>query len=389
MARRVYLHIGPPKTGTSFLQTAWFQHRDDLASQGVFYPGDQFMDQFRASAVILEKTRVTERYGPRDLGMWDALTARVRDWDGDAILSSEHYAIGSAARARATFDALAGVADEVHVVATLRDLARQIPAAWQQSVKQGSDETFDAYWRSLAADSSRGFWHAQDLPPMLTRWTQGIDPDRVHLVTHTRAGSGPSLLWERMCEVTGVDASILRPVARTNESMGVVHIEMLRRINASLPEDRDRIDMGRMTKSFVTRQILSPVETASGSSGMTLPDDAQAWVVERNAAMVADLRGRGHDVVGDLDDLVPAAEPAPGRTPESVTDEEIAELAPPAFAEFFVHELERRQAEQELRRENRRLRRQLREAQDAGAPDPARSRLRRVAGRVRRAVQPS
>ena len=61
MARRVFLHIGPPKTGTSFLQAAWFQHREDLARQGLLYPGRHLMSQFRASAVALDKGPVVAR----------------------------------------------------------------------------------------------------------------------------------------------------------------------------------------------------------------------------------------------------------------------------------------------------------------------------------------
>ena len=35
----VYLHVGLPKTGTTTLQAALDHHVDDLAEQGVLYPG--------------------------------------------------------------------------------------------------------------------------------------------------------------------------------------------------------------------------------------------------------------------------------------------------------------------------------------------------------------
>ena len=95
MARRVFLHIGPPKTGTSFLQAAWWQHREELAEQGLLFPGDQRMAHFRAAAVLLEKTRITDRMRPETLRMWDRLTDEVAAWDGDAIISDEHFAPAS------------------------------------------------------------------------------------------------------------------------------------------------------------------------------------------------------------------------------------------------------------------------------------------------------
>ena len=47
---------------------------------------------------------------------------------------------------------------------------------------------------------------------------------------------------------------------------------------------------------------------------------------ERSAAIVADLRASSYDVVGDLDDLLPAP-PRDGRTPDDATDEELLAAA--------------------------------------------------------------
>jgi len=389
MARRLYLHIGPPKTGTSYLQAAWFQHRSELAEQGVLYPGDEPMDQFRASAVVLQKSRVTDRMPPSHLTAWERLTSAVRDWDTDAILSSEHYALASAARAKAILDEASGLATEVHLLVTVRDLARQVPAAWQQSVKQGNDETFDDYWRGLASDHRRGFWQGQDLPALLDRWTQGLPPERVHLVVHGAPGSPRGLLWERVCSVTGVDPGILRPVKRTNESLGVVQIEFLRRVNAQLPADRDRIDMGRLTKSTVSTQVLAP---SGDAVEMGLPADALSWLRERSGEMVDALRTRDYDVVGDLADLMPADRPNAGRSPDLVQDSEVAEVAAGAFARMLVQELERKKTERRLKDEIAELRKKVRDAKAGprtGQTSSVRRRLsglrRRVSGAVGRA----
>ena len=383
MARRTYLHVGPPKTGTTFLQAAWFQHRQELADQGVLYHGDRQVDQFRAAALALGKTSITERLTPAQQQAWRSLTSAVGEWQGDAIVSDEHYALASAPKAQAILEELGGLTDELHVVVTARDLARQVPAAWQQSVKHGSNETFDDYWRRLAADPKAGFWHAQNLPSALDRWTQGIPPERVHVVVHGGPGSPRNLLWDRMCQVTGVDPSILQPVKQANESLGVVHVELLRRINAALPPHRDHIDMSRFTKGFVTTEVL----VRSGQPvSLALPDETRAWARERGAAIVAGLREREYDVVGDLEDLLPAEATPGGRTPDSVSDSELAELAAEAFAHLMVHAQEAQQTRQDLRRENRQLREQLtrpgRPAAGAAATLP-----RRVARRARRTVR--
>ena len=49
MARRVYLHIGLPKTGTTYLQTLMWNNREVLAGQGVLLPGDSRRQHLWAS----------------------------------------------------------------------------------------------------------------------------------------------------------------------------------------------------------------------------------------------------------------------------------------------------------------------------------------------------
>ena len=52
MARRVYVHVGLPKTGTTFLQTTMWHNRAQLAAQGFLYPGEKRMDHFHASNAV-------------------------------------------------------------------------------------------------------------------------------------------------------------------------------------------------------------------------------------------------------------------------------------------------------------------------------------------------
>jgi hypothetical protein len=55
-------------------------------------------------------------------------------------------------------------------------------------------------------------------------------------------------------------------------------------------------------------------------------------------------------VVGDLADLVPDPTPPSGRTPDDVTEAEVAEVAVPALSTMLLHELDRRQQRRRDRR---------------------------------------
>ena len=52
MARRAFVHIGTPKSGTTYLQSLWWQHRDALAERGLLLPGGDADVQFHAAAVV-------------------------------------------------------------------------------------------------------------------------------------------------------------------------------------------------------------------------------------------------------------------------------------------------------------------------------------------------
>src|SRR5690348_18396701 len=62
----VYLHIGEPKTGTTFVQQVMWRNRATLAAQGVVLPGHHPQDHFRAS----QDLRGIEKLAPDPAGSW-------------------------------------------------------------------------------------------------------------------------------------------------------------------------------------------------------------------------------------------------------------------------------------------------------------------------------
>src|SRR6478609_7333351 len=86
---RVYLHIGAPKTGTTYLQHVLFQNRERLAKAGVLYPYSALEQSFR-SAHDFCGTGWFGHEAERFRGEWEQVAKAVREWSGPtAILSSE------------------------------------------------------------------------------------------------------------------------------------------------------------------------------------------------------------------------------------------------------------------------------------------------------------
>src|SRR5919204_5976607 len=166
---RVYLHIGPPKTGTTYLQGVLRHWHAELREQGVLFPAAPTLDHFHAALDARGRHAFGVGEGhdaprPKARGAWRRLVRAAMAHHGTVVISHELLATADAEHARR---AVADLTDaEVHVIATVRDPARQMVSSWQERVKHGSRRRFGRTARQLA--SERG-WDspAQDVPAVL------------------------------------------------------------------------------------------------------------------------------------------------------------------------------------------------------------------------------
>lgn len=363
MASHVYLHVGAPKTGTTFLQGVMRHNRARLKEQGVLYPGTTPRDHLHASQVVREATNSPRRQDRLDA--WDRLVDELAAWPGVGIISHEFFGMATEEQARAAIERLAPA--EVHVVVTARDYVRQFAADWQESLKMGLDLTIEEFLRRAHKNRlPRPWgWNAHDLVGVLERWGSTLPPERVHVVTVPQPGAPRDLLLRRFCSVVQVDPDALDLSAVFgNESLGVVQAELLRRLKAHLSSPLDEApERHRWLRGYFAHDVL----LAQGGDRFTLLPEQAEVLAERAREAVEAIKAAGYDVVGELDDLTPAP-PDPGlRHPSDVTESEVLEAALIAIERMLgdVRRLsvkgERRRA-REAKRLGPRVRRRLRRA---------------------------
>lgn len=334
---RTFVHIGLQKTGTSYLQSVFWQSRKALAEQGLaMLPGTK-RETFRVMLATRDRARPGVD-GPEVTGalsrLRDSLDAALTEGRADRfLLTEESLAPASAAQARRLVEHLAGT--EVHVVLTVRDLARQVPSVWQQKVTARRRYTYDQYLAAVVdrRRRARDFWASQDLPAVLERWGSAVPAERIHVVTVPPAGSDPGLLLARFCAALGVDLARLdAAVPRRNVSLGLVQTELLRRVNAELGGRlRRREAYRRAGKMYLGKRILSAQQGAPAR----LPRRLEKWCRSVSAAHVEAVRAGRYDVVGDLDDLLPAPS-AFADDPQRASDAEVADAAARAIAAMLA-----------------------------------------------------
>lgn len=304
MARRVFLHIGTPKSGTTYLQEKLALNRDAIARQGLTYPSTRTGNHFEAALDLIEERWAGQLEVAR--GQWSALVGEARKAPGDVLISHEILAAATPAQIRAATGAFGD--DEVHIVLTARDLARQIPAEWQENVKHRGRRSF-AKFMAMITQARRTnpdiwFWRVQAIPDVLTRWGTGLPPDRIHVVTVPQPDAPRELLWERFAGVVGIkpDAGYAE-ATDFNPSLGIVEAAVVRRLNKLLAgKGVPREVYVDLVREVIARETLS---RRPNQIRAVLPERRWPFVEEVTAEWLDWLEGAGVDIVGDPADLRP------------------------------------------------------------------------------------
>jgi hypothetical protein len=342
--KKVFLHVGAPKTGTSQLQDLLYINREGLRAKGVLYPAERFDHQFLAALDLIGK-----KWGGLEAeagGAWAWLVDQANGFDRNVVVSHEVFAGASAEQAKAAIEALDG---EVHVVYSARDLARQIPAEWQEGVKHRRQLTYAKFCADLTAPQpktpmAKWFWTVQDWPDVLTRWTATLPPDRVHLVTVPPPESPRSTLMRRFLDLLEIDPGWLPLESeRANVSLGGAETEVIRRINQMLPPDRLA---GPIYRHYV-REVLvhQTLARSSRSARIQLPPDLVDWAAATIRRWIEDVSAAGYDVVGDLAELELHQSDGPWYDPDQAPADDQLRVAYSAI-ETLLLEIRRLETEQ-------------------------------------------
>jgi hypothetical protein len=341
--KKVFLHVGAPKTGTSQLQDLLYVNREGLRANGLLYPAERFDHQFLAAIDLLGKS-----WGGLEAeagGAWRWLVEQANGFDGTVILSHEVFAGATAGQAKGAIEDLEG---EVHLVYSARDLARQIPAEWQEGVKHRRQLTYAKFCADIRAKQpktamAKWFWSVQNWSDVLARWSGTLPADRVHVLTVPPPDSPRSTLMQRFLDLFEIDESWLPLESeRTNVSLGGAETAVIRRINELLPPDRLE---GPVYRHYV-REVLVHQTLAPASTGprLQLPPDLVDWVGETTERWIGDIDAAGYDIVGDLEELQPHEGDDPWYDPDAAPAPDQLRVAYDAI-EVLLREIARLESE--------------------------------------------
>ncbi|MDF3143079.1 MULTISPECIES: hypothetical protein [unclassified Streptomyces] len=328
------LHIGPHKTGTTSIQGALFAAKDEMARHGVEWPAATRhpMEAVLAACArtgMMGDTPPTERH-------WERLLEQVRATGRrTSVISSEFFAD---APDDATIARIVGQlgGDRVHVLVTLRPLARIMPSQWQQYVQNGLRMGYGDWLEHLLKKPpydkpNPSFWRRHRHDRLVERWARVVGPERVTVVVvDDRDREGLMRTFEALL---GLPAHLLRPVPdAANRSLTLAETEMLRNLNKEfraneLPEEL----YSQLVRNGAVMHMKNTCTPGPGDVKIRTPQWAVEAAAEIGAEMAESIGRAGVRILGDMR-LLSAVQLSAVQKPATRTDRE-PRIAPEAAAQ--------------------------------------------------------
>jgi hypothetical protein len=320
VSQRVFLHPGPLKTGTTYLQSLLYANRESFLSQGVTIVGTQ-ASHYRAAKELMRR-----RPHRKTQGAWSRTRAAVLRAQGDVVMSCERYSLLRVEHAQRVLEDLDG--REVHAVLTLRDVVSVLPARWQEGIKNGGTASWAEFQDRIVQDPAR-LRKITRAVSTLEVWAAVLPADRIHVVTVPPSSAPRTLLFERFCEAVGADPTKLQTLepTRVNRSMDLVTTELVRRVNLQRAVKLSGAAQQSEIKAFLAQELAkrSRVRPELGAAVL----EAAKGETE---ALVRQIETGGFHVVGDLNDLTSTTSSAPTGGGTEVDPEQLLDAAAVAVA---------------------------------------------------------
>ncbi len=322
-ANAVLLHVGVHKTGTTAIQAALADAREELATHNVRYPG-QLQAQHRAALALLGRPWGWNNRGGgvMDREHFDRLANRTRKAPGRVVISSEFFCEASSEQALETVAALGSSgARGVHVVITLRNLGKLLPSSWQQYLKYGMTTSYQAWLTDVLATPGSSkmtptFWKRHDHGDVISRWAQAVGPENLTVLVLEDVPR--DYMFETFAQFLDVPPEILtsRMELTSNRSMTAAEAEVLVRLNKKVKKSMQWTDYVTLVRRGVALGMVEGREPDPSEPKLHTPDWALDAAQQVGIKSVNTIRESGVEVLGNLDALATRVASTP--TPEFV-----------------------------------------------------------------------
>ena len=274
--RRLILHIGKSKTGTSTFQQSIELNKNLLAANAINVPSflkdsnhSQLALAFSQNPGVIARGMGIDSEKDRDdlrLRLGEQFSANLTD--GTWLMTSEH--IGTRLRTgeeiKALLDFLKEHFDQIDVIAVVRRPDDLAASAYSESIKAGRTWKFDV---TYAHKARRSYSHAA----FASIWRSQLPSNTTFALRPYLSQRANNDLIDYVLKLAGVNQNLrnsFAPVESLNESLSVEAVQFLRFINPSFPA-------GNLTNRL-RRKLIDSLAGFTGNKITLTPEIAQFLV---------------------------------------------------------------------------------------------------------------
>ena len=306
MAKKLIVHAGFHKTGTTALQSSIYAVTEKLEKLGLTYPHVGGKAHHKAIYSLMEKGWGWEERGgnPPNLKKWPELVRKVKRAKETALISSEFLCELNEAQI-AKFKSDLGV-DDVTIYFTLRPLLKIVPSAYQQHLKIGIRSDYEKWLHSILDEPGTStitpsFWVRHQHEKVLRKWIAAFGAARVKLVIVDE--KNPDFMYQVFNDALGLKKPLLveQKEKDSNRSLTLQEIALLRKVNRIYPKKRSWHDYETFIRQGAMKYLTNKVKPSEDAERLLTPQWAVDAIEEISKQSVEGIKGLGIEIIGDID----------------------------------------------------------------------------------------
>jgi hypothetical protein len=309
---KLFLHVGFHKTGTTSLQDILNRNRQELLEQGLLYPKTRkFRAQHEFAWSAGQRGWGWKQFGGSQAGPGPAkrMFKLLRGTKEDVIISSEFLSELKPDQIKRLLSSIGN--RELKVIFTVRPVAKILPSAYQQEVKNGSKLTYDRWLGRVLEPEKENrnktrFWTRHSHHIEIAKWAEVVGKDRITVIISDE--SRPEFLTDSFFELVGAKTDNFRESKKeiVNRSMDLAEIELLRRINEKFDRNLGWDEYVAGIRSTLVKSWTQSLPSENSPGRLANPVAFRDRIDKKVSEVTEGIKSLGVEVIGDVEALAVA-----------------------------------------------------------------------------------
>lgn len=306
--KRLIIHPGFHKSGTTALQEAFALNRPLLREKGILYPHIGTKAHHRVAWALTQRAwgwnkrggeRTPEKY-------WDQMASRINGAKEETvILSSEFFSEIDGEKIRKIRSDIKG--RDIQILFTLRPLAKLLPSSYQQYLKYGITVEYEDWLHAILDNPGESkvsptFWKRHSHGKVVARWVDIFGKSNVTILIVNEAQ--PTFLFDEINKFLNLPSGTINAApSGSNRSLTMEEISLLLELNKQFPKERVWDEYEVFIRAGYIRQLTDNVPPAADKARLLTPQ----WAIDKANSLGREIQDElsklGVKIIGDVESL--------------------------------------------------------------------------------------